>query len=247
MQANLVLHRGAIEVSPEVLSTVQTPERTSSWVPVPHDRLVEQVRIGLAGCGFEIAAEKHGLAHDGLRYFGVLQVVRPGGNGKDYCRIAGIRNSHDKSFPAALAFGAQVFVCDNLSFSGEVTLSRKHTVWIERDLPQLVARAIGIVSTSWENQDKRFELYKRFELTSSQVNDVLVQSLDLQVIGATYIPDILKEYRHPRHQEFEADGHTAWRLYNAYTEIMKDVNAFSLPKRSQALTGLMDRFAGFEA
>ena len=44
---------------------------------------------------------------------------------------------------AGLAVGAAVFVCDNLSFSGEVRLARKHTAHFERDLPQLVGRTIG--------------------------------------------------------------------------------------------------------
>jgi hypothetical protein len=34
-------------------------------------------------------------------------------------------------------------VCDNLSFSGEVRLARKHTSRIEADLPALVNRAVG--------------------------------------------------------------------------------------------------------
>ena len=39
--------------------------------------------------------------------------------------------------------GAAVFVCDNLSFSGDVKLARRHTAHVERDLPQLVSRAVG--------------------------------------------------------------------------------------------------------
>ena len=45
--------------------------------------------------------------------------------------VVGVRNSHDKSFPAGLVIGASIFVCDNLSFSGEVKLARKHTVHVE--------------------------------------------------------------------------------------------------------------------
>jgi len=45
----------------------------------------------------------------------------------DFALVVGLRNSHDKSFPAGLVIGASVLVCDNLSFSGEVRLARKHT------------------------------------------------------------------------------------------------------------------------
>jgi hypothetical protein len=33
--------------------------------------------------------------------------------------VLGLRNSHDKRFPAGLVGGSAVFVCDNLAFSGE--------------------------------------------------------------------------------------------------------------------------------
>ena len=39
----------------------------------------------------------------------------------------------------SLALGSQVLVCDNLSFFGEVVLTRRHTRFIERDLPDFVA------------------------------------------------------------------------------------------------------------
>jgi hypothetical protein len=55
----------------------------------------------------------------------------------------GIRNSHDKTFPAGLVAGTKVFCCDNLAFSGEVQISRKHTRFAERDLTHLTARAVG--------------------------------------------------------------------------------------------------------
>ena len=37
---------------------------------------------------------------------------------------------------------AAVFVCDNLSFSGEVQFGRKHTSFIARDLPELIGQSI---------------------------------------------------------------------------------------------------------
>ena len=55
---------------------------------------------------------------------------------EDYCWVLGLRNSHDKTFPAGIVAGASVFVCDNLSFSGEIKFARKHTRFIVRDLPQ---------------------------------------------------------------------------------------------------------------
>src|SRR5207237_3200224 len=93
------------------------------------------------GCS-TASSEAHGLTRDGNRYFGLLQVAN-GHNPDDFGLVVGLRNSPDKSFPVGLVVGASIFVCDNLSFSGEVYLARKHTVYVERDLPHLVERAVG--------------------------------------------------------------------------------------------------------
>jgi hypothetical protein len=59
------------------------------------------------------ASEAHGLTRDGRRYFGLLQVAN-GTNPDDFGLVVGVRNSHDRSFPASLVLGAACFVCDNL-------------------------------------------------------------------------------------------------------------------------------------
>src|SRR5271167_4552777 len=136
-RANLILHCGAHAVSRERVAEVLTPSRTQSWVPIPHHRLLTSVQESLNRSGLHVVTEAHGLTKDGARYFGLLQVAN-GTNPDDFGLVVGVRNSHDQSYPAGLVLGASVFVCDNLSFSGEVRLARKHTAHIERDMPQLV-------------------------------------------------------------------------------------------------------------
>lgn len=55
-----------------------------------------------------------------------------------YRYVIGMRNSNDMKFPAGLVIGIAPFVCDNLCFSGEVEVKRKHTTNIKRDLPILM-------------------------------------------------------------------------------------------------------------
>jgi hypothetical protein len=54
---------------------------------------------------------------------------------------------------------------------------------------------------------------------------------------------VLREWRAPRHNEFRAGGRTAWRLFNAFTEGLKG-NLDALPRRTQALHGLLDGACG---
>jgi hypothetical protein len=59
----------------------------------------------------------------------------------------------------------------------------------------------------------------------------------------TRLPDVLKEWRTPRHPEFAAGGKTLWRLFQAFTESLKG-NVNELPRRTMALHGMFDTAAG---
>jgi Domain of unknown function (DUF932) len=240
-RANLFLHCGANHVTREQVAEIHTPLRTPSWVPIAHNRLLIGVQRSLERAGLHVVTEAHGLTRDGARYFGLLQVAN-GSTSDDFGLVVGVRNSHDKSFPAALVLGASVFVCDNLSFSGEVRLARKHTAYIERDLPRLVDRAVGMLGDLRRTQEQRFTAYQGHELSDGQAHDLVIQALDARVVPVTNLPAVLQQWREPNHPEFR-DGRTAWRLFNAFTEVLKgrlDV----LPARTQALHGLMDAACG---
>ena len=71
--------------------------------------------------GHEVIEQHHGVTKDGLRYFGLLS-LRSSYTG--YTDTVGVRNSHDKTFPIGIAFGAKVFVCDNLSFIADHVIRR---------------------------------------------------------------------------------------------------------------------------
>jgi hypothetical protein len=243
-QSKLFLHCGAAPATREQVAGVATPDRTDTWVPIGHAKLLAGVQESLSRSGLHVVTESHALTHDGNRYFGLLQVAN-GDNSGDFGLVVGVRNSHDKTFPAALVLGASVFVCDNLSFSGEVKLARKHTARIGRDLPQLVDRAVGMLGDLRHTQERRFAAYQQHELTDTHAHDLVIQALDARVLPVTRVPDVLKEWREPRHPEFR-DGRTGWRLFNSFTEILKG-NLGELPRRTQALHGVLDAACGLVA
>lgn len=238
----LMLHTGAATVERGQLATVPMPERTATYVPINHERLLIGVEKHLTASGLKIVEQSHGLTKDGARYFGLLR-VQNGHTDGDFSMIVGVRNSHDKSFPAGLVLGASVFVCDNLSFSGEVRIARKHTTYIERDMSSLIGRAVGKLGELRHTQETRFLTYRQTEFTDNQAHDLIIRALDARVLPVTAIPDMLKEWREPRHPEFAANGKTAWRLFNAFSEILKS-NLTALPNRTMSLHGLMDTASG---
>ena len=164
----LMLHCGGMAVDRGQLEVIPTPEATATWQPIPHGTLVSRVQDTLERSGLIVAEEAHGVTADGNRYFGLLRIKAESviGDGGDFGLVVGVRNSHDKSFPAGLVVGASVFVSDNLSFSGEIKIARKHTVRIMDDLPNLIADGSAPCarprsSASWLTRDTRSATARR--------------------------------------------------------------------------------------
>lgn len=238
----LLLHCGAETVTREQLAEVPTPRPTDTWFPLAHRDLVTEVECQLLCSGFNILSAVHSLSHQGARYFGVVQVGLPDREPTDYAWVVGLRNSHDKTYPAGLVAGTQVFVCDNLAFTGEVRLSRKHTRHASRDLRHLTARAVGKLGDRFRLLDRRFAAYRDEPMADWAAHDIVVRASDCRAITPSQIPHVLREWRRPRHPEFEP--RTAWSLFNAFTEVQKRGGPNSAIGRGEALHGLFDAAVG---
>ena len=189
---NLALHCGANEATFDQVKAVKTPDPTDTWCPIGHDELVATVLETLGGSGLKAVHSAHALWQDGNRYFGSFQLENGKGHA-DYALVIGLRNSHDKSFPAGLACGSGVFVCDNLAFSGEIKLSRRHTSRIKEDLPRLITTAVGRLGSMKVSQEKRIEAYKSFDLDDYKAHDLMIRSLDVGASTVLQIPRVLQE------------------------------------------------------
>ena len=237
---NLILHCGAHAASIDEVKSVDTPKPTMSWVPIPHASLMDLVTSTLQTSGLKVVNTAHSLTKEGNRYFGLIQVTGKQSS-PDYSWVLGLRNSHDKSFPAGIVAGASVFVCDNLSFSGEVVIARKHTTYIMRDLPRLTGEAVGRLMDSWHHQDQRIEAYQGSRLSESRAHDLIIRAVDIGACCNQMIPHVISEWREPKYTEFRK--RTAWSLFNAFTEALKG-NLTELPKRTQRLHALLDTHCG---
>jgi len=206
-----MLHAGANPVSYDALRAVPVPIATETHVPVPHHEIVELMRFTLGFHQHEIAEEHHAITEDGARYFGVLCLRSPYG---EYTDMLGLRNSHDKSLPIGIAFGSRVFVCDNLAFSADHVIRRKHTVRAKRELPALLADIIQPLGQQRLAQNQRLLTYQSTALTDAQADHAIMSMYRKDVIGVQGIGHVLKAFDEPPH---DWGSRTAWRLFNAAT------------------------------
>jgi len=218
MSQMLVVHRGGWEATKADLAAVPVPESTASYHPVPYARFVEEVELHVPRFGLEVRSAAFALAREGGQMFGVLTCV----NGKptaDYALAIGVRNSYDRSLSVGLVAGTRVFCCDNLAFSGEVTMSRKHTANVFRDLPDLIYRMLGQVSSLRDRIEGEVAAMKALALQPVQAHHLMVEAIRAHVLPASRLPKVIEAWEEPRHKEFAP--RTAWSLFNAFTEVAR--------------------------
>lgn len=214
---NLMTHADGWEATPADLASVVVPEATGTYVPVPYGRLVEEVKLHIPRFGLAISAEQYALARDGNQMFGVLTCRN--GHVADWALAIGLRSSYDRSLAVGLVAGSRVFVCDNLAFSGEAEVNRKHTVNVFRDLPDLIYSMLGRVSVMKDRMTGEIEEMRHYRLEEPLAHHLMVEAVRRNALPASKLPKVLEAWEKPEHEEFQPRN--AWSLYNALTGVEK--------------------------
>lgn len=227
----------------EQLMGIQTPLATESHVPIPHSTLVNLTREAINRAGMEIVEEEHGIARDGMNYFGGFALRGELINAEDKRLVVGLRNSHLKQFAASICIGASMTVCSNLNFSSDTKLGRRHTTNILTDLPRVLADAVGRCVSQWQTIEQRFEAYKQIEISRDRAADLLIDLADAKALPPRDIYNVINEFRSPHHPEFKEQ--TLYSLFNAFTQEMKGSDLSKLPYRTMACESIFDKLARF--
>ena len=220
----------------------KTPDPTDTHTPIPHALLVDEAHEALDRAGLEVLEEEHALGRGGLRYFGGFAIKGTDMEASDRRLVVGLRNAHDKSFAASVCIGNQMMVCENLCFSSDVKLARRHTTNILRDLPMVLSNAISRVVSHWADMGKRIESYKNTEVQRDRCADMVIDLVDAKAFPARDVYKAVQEFRNPRHDEFK--GGSLWTLYNGITEHLKGGDLTKLPQRTMTVQSVFDKIAG---
>jgi len=215
---NLTLHRGGWEATKGDLASVPVPDPTASYHPVSYSRFVEEIELHVTRFGLHVQCSNFALAREGRQMFGVLTCTN-GHNAGDYALAIGLRNSYDRSLSVGLVAGTRVFYCDNLAFSGEVAMTRKHTANVFRDLPDLIYRMLSQVTVMKARTDEEIAGMKLLTMPPERAHHLMVAAVRASIAPASRLPKIIEAWDQPKHEEFEP--RTAWSLFNAFTEVLK--------------------------
>jgi len=235
----LMLHCGAQLKTRQEVFAVPAPPGTATYTPLPYESFLKRIEKQLAVEGIQIFEQGLALAKDGQRLFGLMTLKMPEFVAPDYGCVLGLRTSYDKSLANGVCIGATVFVCDNLSFQGEVTFERKHTAGMLRDLSWMISETVSTLPMRFAAQSVSFEAYKQRKLSDNDVHDLAIRLWDVGALGLLEIPKFINEWREPRYPEFVQTGKTAWLAFNAATEVAKG-DLWRLPARTKAIHNVFD-------
>ena len=198
------------------VALVETPTGTASWKPVPHIEVIEAVSDVIKAHNWEITSERYGLAREGQKLFGVMEINKS--SSPEWSRCIGLRNSHDKSFSAGLTAGISVTVCSNMAFGGTTVIKRRHTSGF--DLTELVEIAVNSLENEFLLTETICESMRvQYLRDDDEARTAIFKAAELGVINSSDILTVYREFKNPRHEEFSEP--TRWSLMNAMTELVK--------------------------
>ena len=228
----LLLHKGAEPATIEQLAMIPLPQETRSYKPVAHHELANMLS-SMAGNllpEFTLSSTQFGLASDGAKMFGVHTFK----NGDSALGLSiGFRNSYDRSLSVGIAVGAQVFVCDNLMLTGDLTVLRKHTSNVHADIDGLALSAIYRSRSAFNQIKADAEVMKQIPMSDDEAYRMLGLIYGRGIINPRMIPVVKKEWLEPSHDAFEERN--LWSFYNAVTESLKSSPPQSIMERHLAI------------
>jgi hypothetical protein len=209
--AKLIAHRGAEIVTREQLVNYPTPPATDTFKPVGHAELVATLTQVMQDRGLYIVREQ--FAVQSQKLFGTFDLEWQ--KMEEFGAAVGFRHANDKSMPIQIAVGARVFVCDNMSFLGELIHTRKHTAKLD----------LGVELDS--------AMYRYIQGYRKLLDDITVQKETIMEDrkAKTLIYDIFRQkivpmrLFHPVVYSWEDSSKqhapTGWLLHNCFTSHMQ--------------------------
>jgi len=214
----LILHCGSEQTTLAQVLAVTPPEATDTWKPVSYGDAINFLKdTARERLGLEVKSESYGLNKSGHQLFG--RITLDTGDSEKGLSI-GMRQSYDKSLALGLVGGANVFVCDNLCFSGDAfRVVRRNTANVWEDFQRLVIEQVGTAMQSFEKVQHEVEAMKAKPCHKDRGFALLGVAIGRGLLTPHQASVAFGDWETPRHEEF-ADRNI-WGLYNAVTEGLK--------------------------
>jgi hypothetical protein len=233
-------HANSQLVTREQLLTIASPPRTATWRPIAHADLITAIDRQLLVRGITIQSETFAIQRDGARLFAVLDLsIEQSGQ---FCASMGIRTANDRSQALEIAVGVKVFVCDNLTFSGDlIALRRKHTA--KFDLNADISRAVDRYQAQLLALQQQITRVQDTAIGELEAKALIVDAFRQEIVPIRFFKTVTETYYHPSADMTDVVPRTVWGLHNAFTRCVREM----APSPAFEATTALGRFFGLHA
>ena len=206
--------------------------------PIAHGEVVEMFNNQLSERKLDIVKSVGMLSKDHMKYVYVCDIVDNDDAEKhdDFVFTVGFVNYNNRQKAFTGLYGERVFVCSNEMYRGEdIEFRRKHTTGLIGTV--LLEKIDYIINRFYDFKQTRLaeiERLKNCRFTDRMLGDTILAMTRQGVVGNTNILNVVREFDHPRHEEFRERN--AWNFQQAFTEMLKNVED---PTRRIAATNKM--------
>jgi len=216
----------------EVMAVPPVPF-TRTFKPFHHRDVINALRTGISAVGLEVTNAEYVLARDGKQMFSAWDL--DSGN-EELCWSIGLRNSMDKSMALGICAGTRVLICENLALDGEFLALRKHTKGLTlEELEFLAYRAIRALVERLTKFQAWHEGLKQYEISEADAKILLVELIRRNVMPASWFPRFYDLYFRG------AYDNTLWGFHEVTTNLLKDANLLTLPKKNRLLNAILNQ------
>jgi hypothetical protein len=211
MAGELIAHRGAQIVTRAELEAFTPPPGTDTFKPVGHAELVATLTQVMQDRGLHIVREQFAVQKEKL--FGMFDLEWQ--RMEEYGAAVGFRHANDKSMPMQIAVGARVFICDNMSFLGELIHTRKHTAKL--DLGVELDSAMYRYMQGWRRLVDDINVQKDTEIEERRAKTLIYDIFRQKILPLRLFPLVTEGYEVATTDQ---QG-TGWILHNACSAPIK--------------------------
>lgn len=236
----------------EQLATIPLPPARDRFVPLAHKDLYDRTIYNLARYNYKPVKPQFLVDHTKQKFVATFGIKRneyahdslpQDFANDDYQFEIGLINSNDGTMSAKIFTGTRVFVCANGQWSGEVQLSRKHTINAVSDIDDSLIKFTHGLDDTRRKTFEDFDKLKELDFSSkSEVHDFVVETCNQKILPWQHAPKVLEHWNNPEHDEFK--DRNGYCLFNAYTSHWRDANQFSLSDKTRRLRKYINEFKG---
>lgn len=209
----------------------------SRWSPIPHGELATEVAAAARRAGASIQYQRYSVTNGGSDLLGFIALNDDVGKAEDERFQGGLALRHSNAGRRALEIGAGgvVFVCSNGMLISDQIVKRKHCEGL--DLRAMVEKSVAVALDDLRRAPAFVQGLRAMVLTPRQAWTQIGRVAQARAIPVTLLPQAVEQWNRPWTTKFKS--RTAWSLYNAFTEVVKQRTPLG---QRQSLAALRDLF-----